>query len=77
VRSHTLGTLLNAGLRTSRSMLPEFDGVAGVWFESEEYPMEAMNSPEMKKLGEAFVEDEATFIDHSKSSAFIVREHSF
>ena len=36
VQSHTLDTHLNEGLRTSRGMLPEFDGVAEAWFESEE-----------------------------------------
>jgi hypothetical protein len=34
-----------------------------------------MSSPEGEKLGAALLEDEAKFIDHSKSSAFIVEEH--
>ena len=62
-------------MRNARGMLPEYDGVAEVWFESEEDLMEAMNSPEGQKLAAALLEDEANFIDHSKSSAFIVREH--
>jgi len=37
--------------------------------------MEAMNSPEGQKLGAALLEDEGNFIDHAKSSAFIVNEH--
>ena len=56
-------------------MLPEFDGVAEVWFESEADLMEAMSSPEGQKLSAALLEDEGNFIDHSKSSAFLVREH--
>ena len=56
-------------------MLPEYDGVAEVWFESEEDLVEAMSSPEGQRLSAALLEDEATFVDHSKSSAFIVREH--
>ena len=32
VQSHTLETPVNEGLRTSRNMLAEFDGVAEVWF---------------------------------------------
>ena len=75
VQSHTLDTPLNAGMRDARGMLPEYDGVAEVWFESEEDLMEAMNSPEGQKLGAALLEDEGNFIDHSKSSAFIVREY--
>lgn len=74
VQSQTVDTPLNAGLRSSRGMLPEFDGVAEVWFESEEELMQGMSSPEGQKLGAALLEDENNFIDHSKSSAFIVRE---
>jgi uncharacterized protein (TIGR02118 family) len=77
VQSHTLNTPLNEGLRTSREMLPEYDGVAEVWFESEETLMEGMSSPEGQKLGAILMEDEGNFIDHSKSSAIIVEEHEF
>ena len=77
VQSLTVNTPLNAGLRNSRGMLPEYDGVAEVWFESEEDLVEGMSSPEGQKLGAALLEDEGNFIDHSKSSAFIVREHEF
>ena len=58
-------------------MLPEYDGVAEVWFESEEELMEGMSSPEGQKLSAALLEDEENFIDHSKSSAFIVQEYEF
>ena len=75
VQSHTIDTPLNDGMRESRGMLPEYDGVAEVWFESEEELMHAMSSPEGQQLGEALLEDEGNFIDHSQSSAFIVREH--
>ena len=74
VQSHTLNSPLNEGLRTSRGMQPEYDGVAEVWFDSEEDLMEAMSSPEGQKLGAALLEDEGNFVDHSKSSAFLVRE---
>ena len=36
VQSHTLDTALNEGLRSSRGMMAEYDGVAEVWFESEQ-----------------------------------------
>ena len=77
VQSHTLDTPLNEGLRTSRGMQPEYDGVAEVWFESEEALMQGMSTPEGQQLGAALLEDEGNFIDHSKSSAFIVEEHEF
>ncbi|MBT8434939.1 MAG: EthD domain-containing protein [Gammaproteobacteria bacterium] len=75
VQSQTLDTPLNEGLRSSRGLQPEYDGVAEVWFESEEELMAGMSSPEGQKLGAKLLEDEGNFIDHSKSSAFIVREH--
>ncbi len=74
VQSHTIDTPLNEGLKESRGMLPEYDGVAEVWFESEQDMMEAMSSPEFQELGTALMEDENNFIDHSKSTAFIVKE---
>lgn len=77
VQSLTLDSPLNEGLRSSRGMLPEFDGLAEVWFESEEALMEGMSSVDGQKLGAALLEDEGNFIDHSKSSAFIVKEHEF
>ena len=69
VQSHTVDTPLNEGMRISRGMLPEYDGVAEVWFESEEDLMEAMSSPEGQRLSAALLEDEGN------SSAFLVREH--
>ena len=77
IQSHTLETPLNEGLRASRGMRQEYDGVAEVWFESEQAMLDGMNSPEGQKLGAALLEDENNFIDHSKSSAFNVSEHEF
>jgi len=53
VQSHTIDTPLNEGMRESRGMLPEFDGVAEVWFESEQDLMEAMSSPVGQELSAA------------------------
>ena len=77
VQSHTSETPENEGIRASRGMQPEYDGVAEVWFESEAAMMAGMSSPEGQKLGAALLEDEGNFIDHSKSSGFIVEEHEF
>ena len=75
VQSLTLDTPLNEGLKDSRGMMNEYDGVAEVWFESEQELMAAMSSEEGQKLSAALLEDEQNFIDHSKSTAFIVKEH--
>ncbi len=77
VQSHTLDSPLNAGLRESRGMLAEYDGVAEVWFDSEQELMAGMSSPEGQQLGAALLEDEGNFIDHAKSTAFIVEEVEF
>jgi len=55
VQSHTLVTPLNQGLRDSRGMTPEYDGVTEVWFESKQALVEAMRSPESQKLGKTLL----------------------
>ena len=74
VQSHTIDSPLNDGMRESRAMQPEFDGVAEVWFASEADLVEAMSSAEGQELSAALLKDEQNFIDHARSSAFIVRE---
>lgn len=77
VQDHTVDTPLNESIRASRGMAQEYDGVAEVWFESEEEMIAAMSSPEGQKLSAILLEDEAKFIDHAKSTAFITVEHVF
>ncbi len=76
MQSHTITTPLNDEFRASRGLQAEYDGVAEVWFESEEQMVEAMSSPAGQKLAAALLEDENKFVDHANSSAFLVREHS-
>ena len=75
VQCHTIDTPLNEGIRESRGMMQEYDGVAEVWFESEEEFIEGMSSPEGQKLSAILLEDENKFIDHAKSTAFIAKEY--
>ena len=75
VQSLTLDTPINEELRKSRGMLPEYDGVAEVWFESEEDMIAGMSTPAGQELGAALLKDEGNFVDHAKSAAFLVREH--
>ncbi len=77
IQSYTMDSPLNAGLRESRGMQPEYDGVAEVWFDSEQELMEAMSSAEGQELSAALLEDESNFIDHARSAAFIVEEVEF
>ena len=67
--------LSTKNIRASRGMLPEYDGVAEVWFESEQELVEAMSSPEGQEVSATLLKDESGFIDHTKSTAFITNEH--
>ena len=75
VQDHTMDSPVNDMLRESRGMVQEFDGVAEVWFESEQAFVDAMSSEEGQKLGSILAEDESKFIDHSRSAAFLAEEH--
>ena len=75
VQCHTVDTPLNDSIRESRGMLQEYDGVAEVWFESEQELIEAMSSPEGQEVSAILLKDEANFLDHTKSTAFITKEH--
>ncbi|MEM7229796.1 MAG: EthD domain-containing protein [Planctomycetota bacterium] len=74
VQSHTITSPVNDAFRSSRDMIQEYDGVAEVWFESEEDMISAMSTPEGESLAAALLADETNFLDHANCSAFIVRE---
>ena len=76
VQCHTIDTPLNDNIRESRGMQQEYDGVAEVWFESEQELIDAMSSPEGQEISAILLKDESSFLDHAKSSAFIVNEHT-
>lgn len=76
IQSHTIDTPLNTNLRESRGMPQiQYDGIAELWWESEEKFLEAIKSNEGQKLRSVFLDDEAKFIEFSKSTAFFTREH--
>ncbi|RNC81494.1 MAG: EthD family reductase [Phycisphaera sp.] len=77
LQCHTIDTPLNDAIRESRGMGPAYDGVAEVWFESEQDFIEAMGTPEGQELSEMLLADEANFLDHAKCSAFVTQEHEF
>lgn len=75
VRCHTLDSPMNDAIRASRGMAEACDGVAEVWFESEEQLMAAISSPEGQEVGANLTGDENNYIDHARSGAFIAVEH--
>jgi len=75
IQSHTISSPMNDILQQSRNMQPAYDGVAEVWFESEEALVAAMSTEKGQQISQQLLDDESNFIDHTKSSAFIVNEH--
>ena len=75
VQDHTIDSPMNEMLRESRGMVQAFDGIAEVWFESEQAFIDAMSSEEGQKLGAVLHDDESKFIDHARSTAFLAEEH--
>lgn len=77
LQDHTLDTPLNDAIRASRGMGEPYDGVAEVWFDSEESLVNAMSSAEGQELSAKLLADEANFLDHARCSAFVTREVRF
>jgi uncharacterized protein (TIGR02118 family) len=64
VQSHRLTIPCDQGV-------PDYDGMAELWFDNLESLQAARNSPQWK----ASTEDEANFIDSTKVASFISKEH--
>ncbi len=77
VQSHTITTPLNDGMKISKGMMDEFDGVAEVWFDSDTEIMDGVSNEDIISIGDILLEDEQRFIDHAASCAFIVNEIEF
>ena len=60
IQCHTIDSPLNAGLQESRGMMQAYDGIAEVWFESEEALMEALDNGKVAFAGLDVFENEPT-----------------
>jgi uncharacterized protein (TIGR02118 family) len=76
VQSHTIDTPVNQALVDSRGTEPVRHGITEVWWDSLDELQAAMSSPEGIAAGRRLLEDEATFIDFSRSTIFITEEHT-
>ena len=74
-QSHTVVSPLNDALVASRGMAPVYDGITEVWFDNIEDLQAALESPEGAHAGGILAEDEAKFVDFSRSTIFITEEH--
>lgn len=73
VQSHTLSEDVNAGLRASRGTAESYDGITEVWFDSLE-SMGAYEGEASIAAAQQLFEDEAQFLDFSRSSVFVTEE---
>ncbi|KCZ62670.1 hypothetical protein L53_11265 [Hyphomonas sp. L-53-1-40] len=75
VQCHTGHNELNDAMQGSRGGPKAYDGVAELWFESEE-SMAANSSEEVAKAGAELLEDEKKFIDLASSPLWFGEEHA-
>jgi uncharacterized protein (TIGR02118 family) len=76
VHNHTISTPADERIRLSRGAeLDDYDGVAESWFDSYDALMAATSTPEGRRAAQLLAEDEARFIDFSRSRIFFVEEH--
>ena len=75
VQSHTIDTPLNQTLVESRGMAPIHQGITEVWWDSLEDLQTRMASDAGTKAAARLLEDEAKFIDFSRSTIFLTEEH--
>ena len=73
VQQHRLEGDLAAGMQRVRGAPEPYDGVAELWWESEEAFRTARGS-EAREAGRLLLEDEARFIDLSRSPLWLNRE---
>ena len=74
IQCHTINSDLNAALVETRQSPQEFDGVAELWWDSEDDLAEAMSSEEGADAATRLVEDEAKFIDFARSPLWVGHE---
>jgi uncharacterized protein (TIGR02118 family) len=74
VQLHRLDTDLADGMRRVRNAPEPYDGVAELWWESEDTYRAARRNPEAREAGRLLLEDEATFIDLARSPLWLNRE---
>ncbi len=75
VQSHTILPEVNAVFQQGRGLEPPFDGITEVWWPTQSAFEQGSATPEGIAAGRALAEDEARFIDFSRSRVFLSEEH--
>jgi len=66
---------VNAALRASRGGPEQYDGIAELWWDSEEQLAAATASDAGRRASLELLEDERRFIDLARSPLWLAREH--
>ncbi len=74
VQLHRLESDLDGGMRRARGAPEPYDGVAELWWRSEETWRAAGRHPEAREANRRLLEDEARFIDLARSPLWLNRE---
>lgn len=74
VQVHSLAGDLSDALRRWRGAPEPFDGVAEIWYASEEDLRASGRDPAGREAGQILLEDERKFIDHARSPIWLARE---
>jgi uncharacterized protein (TIGR02118 family) len=74
VQLHTVTTVVDEGLRASRGAPEPFDGIAEIWFESEDALAASMQNPDAAVAGQELIEDERRFVDLERSPIWLGEE---
>ena len=75
VQTHTLDIPFNEVLQRSRRLSRPYDGVAELWWDSEDEMIDAMSSDAGMDANMEVMGDEAKFIDMENSCAWICEDH--
>ncbi len=76
VQLHRLRGDLADGMRRARRAPEPYDGVAELWWQSEETWRTASRNPEAREANRLLLEDEAKFIDLANSPLWLNREET-
>ena len=76
IQSHTCAPDLNQLFIESRGLEPAYDGITEVWWTDRQALESGMNSEQGLAAHAALKEDEAKFIDFSRSRVFMTEEHT-
>ena len=76
VQQHRLDGDLAAGMQRVRGAPEPFDGIAELWWTDEESYRAAGRDPKAREAGRLLLEDEAKFIDLTRSPLWLNREET-